>query len=126
MINHNDENVKSSGFIVGFILGVAAALLLNSKKGRKILKLLMDQGIERLGNWEDVIKDVIEADDDIIEGDDFVTTSTVDAKKEINPDIKEMPQVPNMPLSSPNENNKTALMVKKATRRFFRGIKKKS
>ena len=126
MINHNDENVKSSGFIVGFILGVAAALLLNSKKGRKILKLLMDQGIERLGNWEDVIKDVIEADDDIIEGDDFVTTSTVDSKKEINPDIKEMPQVPNMPLSSPNENNKTALMVKKATRRFFRGIKKKS
>jgi len=126
MINHNDENVKSSGFIVGFILGVAAALLLNSKKGRKILKLLMDQGIERLGNWEDVIKDVIEADDDIIEGDDFVTTSTVDAKKEINPDIKEMPQVPNIPPSSPNEDNKTALMVKKATRRFFRGIKKKS
>ncbi len=126
MINHNDENVKSSGFIVGFILGVAAALLLNSKKGRKILKLLMDQGIERLGNWEDVIKDVIEADDDIIEGDDFVTTSTVDAKKEIKPDIKEMPQVPNMPLSSPNEDNNTALMVKKATRRFFRGIKKKS
>jgi len=42
-------------FIVGIIFGVLATLLLTTKKGRKLLKVIIDEGSERVSKWEDVV-----------------------------------------------------------------------
>lgn len=129
----NQENKDhNSGFFAGFILGVATALLLNTKKGKKILKILIDQGIDRIGNWEEVVKDIIEEkeeddlDEDLMKGDDFVKSST-DVKKithtsEQNEDYKISEDFKSALDSS---NNNPVVKVKTVTRRFFRGIKRK-
>ena len=50
-MNTHEERSKNSGFFLGFVLGMAAALLLSTKKGRRILKVLLDQGLDKIGNW---------------------------------------------------------------------------
>ena len=59
------EHKKHSGgpgfnlFFIGILVGVALTLLLTTKKGRKILQIIIDEGVEKLSKWEDVI-DVLE------------------------------------------------------------------
>ncbi len=125
MLTHsNNENKSNNGFVFGFILGVAAALLLNTKKGRKILKTFVDQGIDRISNWEDVVKKIIEEEDDFIENGDYISQPS-SYETEISSEAKQEKIVGN----SVNDNSSIAppfeSKVKTATRRFFKGIKRR-
>lgn len=67
-----DKKSNSGGngfnvFIFGIFIGVLATLLLTTKKGRKILKIIINEGTERISKWEDVVDSlktqVVEEDD---------------------------------------------------------------
>lgn len=124
MLTYTDnENKNNNGFIFGFILGIGAALLFNTKKGRKILKTLIDQGIDRIGDWEGTVKEIIEEDDDFVKGGDYISQSS-SYEPEISSVVKHSEAESgisdnfSIPVSSESR-------VKKATRRFFKGIKRK-
>lgn len=140
MSNFDNKN-RHSGFFIGFIIGVASALLLNTKKGKKILNVLIDQGIDRISNWEEVVKTVLEEDEEFINGDDYTASSGNKEKsqKKIEKNEKETPEgeshIRSEDKSAPSLQEVLKEMrkpdpvavekVKSATRRFFRGIKKK-
>lgn len=144
MEKHHHEKSGNSSFIIGFILGMAAALLLSTKKGRKILKILLDQGLDKLGNWESLIKDTLETEKDYIdEDDDVVPSVNVQSRKEelkekttnsvkINENTKpedeqntHIREVVGSDQAVDTPEATTVTKMKTATRRFFRGIKKK-
>jgi len=51
--NNNTNNGVNSGFLLGFIFGVLATLLLTTKKGREILKELIDKGMQKITDLEE-------------------------------------------------------------------------
>ncbi|HUQ84843.1 MAG TPA: YtxH domain-containing protein [Candidatus Limnocylindrales bacterium] len=63
--NHHNQN--GNGFMLGLILGSAAALLFTTKKGREILSDLTEKGLEKFSTLQDnldkkIIKEVEEND----------------------------------------------------------------
>ncbi len=137
MEKHRSENAPVSGFFIGFLLGVIAALLLKSKQGRRILKNIIESGIEKFGDVEDVIKNSVDINDDLIDGDDFLMPHTSSESKqeklqEEKPktelaenldDESDLANEPSVDIKSASVEAVTA--VKSATRRFFKGIKKR-
>src|SRR5438132_1609668 len=67
--NHNNNNGIGNGFLLGFTLGVVVTLLLYTKKGRQILQILTDKGIERFSKLDSAIQDIEEEFED---GDDYL------------------------------------------------------
>ena len=56
--NYNQHNGSGgSGFIIGVIVGVILTLLLTTKRGRVILKELLEKGIEKFSNLEDFMQE---------------------------------------------------------------------
>ena len=53
--HHSSGGSGSNLFFLGIIIGVVITLLLTTKKGRKILEILIDEGVEKMSKWEDVI-----------------------------------------------------------------------
>jgi hypothetical protein len=92
--HHNHHN--NAGFMFGLIAGVALTLLLVTKKGRRILKVLTDEGMDKFGEWEDIIHDVKDAlgeDDEMLDGDDYVEKQSFEhqrkeSKKKEEPTIE--------------------------------------
>jgi hypothetical protein len=50
----------SSGFLLGVVVGVIITLLLTTKRGKRILKLITEEGMSKLSNWEDMFSDMVE------------------------------------------------------------------
>ena len=50
----------SSGFLLGVVVGVIITLLLTTKRGKRILKLITEEGMSKLSNWEDLFRDAVE------------------------------------------------------------------
>ncbi len=69
------HNNSSGGFLFGILVGVAITLLFTTKKGRKILKTLTDEGFDKISGLEDLFeKRVMEEDldDDMPSGIDYI------------------------------------------------------
>jgi hypothetical protein len=104
MNNQKDNN--NGGFIFGILIGISVALLFTTKKGRRILKSLLEQGSDKLGDWETIIKETLN------EGEDYIDDDYLGEKPLATESVKLTPEaVP---------------AVRSITRRFFRGIPKKS
>jgi gas vesicle protein len=54
--NNNINSGIGGGFLLGFILGVLATLLLTTKKGREILRDLLDKGIQKITDIEEALE----------------------------------------------------------------------
>ncbi|MBP9719269.1 MAG: YtxH domain-containing protein [Candidatus Levybacteria bacterium] len=50
----------SSGFLLGVVVGVIITLLLTTKRGKKILKMITEEGMNKISNWEDIFSDAVE------------------------------------------------------------------
>lgn len=50
----------SSGFLLGVVVGVIITLLLTTKRGKRILKFITEEGMSKLSNWEDLFQDAVE------------------------------------------------------------------
>ncbi|MBP6881943.1 MAG: hypothetical protein KBC15_00120 [Candidatus Levybacteria bacterium] len=72
-------------FLFGVLIGALGTLLITTKKGRKILKVIMDEGVERFSKIEDVIGRVEEemVEDEMLEQDP--TRETVSVEPRPNP-----------------------------------------
>ena len=99
-MDKHDEHSQKGGLFLGVIVGVAATLLVTTKRGRKLLHALSDEGIDKLGDWESILKDVADAieDDDLIEGDDYVDNGEREHPRYIPEEevVRRVPDVPPM------------------------------
>ncbi len=96
--NNQTEGGGINGFFLGVILGAGMTLLFTTEKGKKIVKTLTEEGLEDLSKLQDMI-DVLKDED-----------TALDVKEETAPKIAE----------------KEPEVTKPSTRRFFKGIRKKS
>lgn len=64
MTNNQNDSSKGGGFFNGFLLGAliggGAVFLLGTKKGKKLLKIITEGGLEGISEIEDVIEDMQE------------------------------------------------------------------
>lgn len=79
-INTN-KNAAGSGFLLGFILGILFTLLLTTRKGREILKELLDKSIQKIADLEDSLEKVKQRQE--FEENDYVKQNSEEVKKEI-------------------------------------------
>lgn len=105
-----DNNSKSgnnffSGFLLGALIGASIALLLLTKKGKKILKAISEEGEGKISNILNKIENSVDLDKIADEEPSFSPT----AEKE-----KKLPQKKFIAKEAVEERPKT--------RRFFRGI----
>lgn len=146
--SHMDKKNNSGGngfnvFILGIFIGVLATLLLTTKKGRKILKVIIDEGTERISKWEDVIdslKTQVEEDVDledepimgekVVQIEDSKEPEGVKETKESEKDTQETEVEEGPPLHAavaekkePEVEEKEPAPKKKS--RFFKGTRKK-
>lgn len=88
----------SNGFLFGVLLGGGIVFLLGTKKGKKLLKTITEEGLEGIAELEDFVED---------EAEEYEEESSHNSSE---PVVK----------ASPVEK------VVSSTRRLFRGIPKKS
>ncbi len=117
-------------FVFGVLVGVAATLLLTTKKGRKLLKALTDEGVDKLSQLENMVKEIeIEEEEDEYDADeegpvgesevsDYVEEPERRGEKKIERiEVKSRPKIGEM-----NEKEESS----KSRKRLFRGIRKKT
>lgn len=95
MDNNKSSNNSLSVFLLGFLIGAAVVFLLGTKKGKKLLKVISEKGLDNVSNFleeESVVMDPDEARED---------DQKITPKKEIT--VKDLEKKPR-------------------ARRFFRGI----
>ena len=77
MDNNNHNHGSNSGFLLGVIVGVLLTLLFTTKRGRAILRDVVDKGIQKFSNLEELTKEI--EDDDFLEedGDDYIQEEVI-------------------------------------------------
>lgn len=104
-----------SGLLWGAFLGAGAVLLLNTKKGKKLLKTLTEEGADGIANLEELLTEAIgEKEEEIATPKEKSAPSK--SAKHTNGEARN------------NEKSAQTPVVQKILtppRRFFRGIKKK-
>lgn len=101
MENNNSGNKFFSGFLWGAIIGGGLVFLLSTKKGKKLLQLISDKGLEGLSSLisdNEILNDEYDEDEDLAESD-----------KKVNEEANK----------NTNHNGETKI------KRFFKGISKK-
>ena len=102
-------------FLFGVLIGVLATLLLTTKKGRKILRVIMDEGVQRFSKIEDVIGRV---EEEMVEDDMLEQQPEVDVVSEVSPEaVKVATETP-----APKIEIDEPLKPK---RRLFKGVRRK-
>lgn len=48
----------SSGFLLGVVVGVIITLLLTTKRGKRIVKMITEEGMSKISHWEDLFTDI--------------------------------------------------------------------
>lgn len=90
-----------SGLLVGMIIGAVIVLLFTTRKGRKILRAMREDGFDKIAHWEKIL-DELDLDTEL--GDDDYLTQM--KKKSFLHKVDEAPRQ----------------KVKPAMQRLFRGI----
>ena len=117
----NNNNQHHSGFMAGFVIGVVVGaviiFLIATKKGKKILKLLSEEGLEGVAELEELLVE------------DFVEPQSKPIKNKVVRVAK-----PTADESGPVESSSTSAAplvphalgrIQTTGRRFFKGIPKR-
>ncbi|MDO8461199.1 MAG: hypothetical protein Q7S38_02015 [bacterium] len=99
MNNNGSRGGFFNGFLVGFILGAAVIFCLFTKKGKKLLKTLTEEGLDKVSDIEELLEEK------------FEEPAKESPKTHTNGEAK---------MSSSTFNT-----VASAPRRFFKGISKR-
>ena len=119
-MDHKNNN-SNSGFLFGVLIGVLLTLLFTTKKGRKILKTITDEGIDKITNLEDLFeKKLHEEDEDDMGISNYDTPAEIKiiARHEVAESPREHVHVHHEQQNYPHATS--------AGRRFFRGIPKRN
>ncbi len=144
---HHEGNNLGNGFVLGVVVGVVIALLFSTKKGREILRTLTEEGLSKVSNLEDLLKEEseLEEEDTDVDGDDYIQPEEQKeirylASEEAHQEKEELSETltqaeerhsvheaheEKRETESENKTNGGVHRVKKLPR-FFRGIPKKS
>lgn len=123
--NHNQSG---TGFVLGVMVGIILTFLFVTKKGRKILDILTDEGMERLESLEEIFQ-VLE-DEDVSSG--KVNKKQEAEKKSNKPSVSEVQERTDaQPILQEEKENVSSqetyvTKIKTVPRRLFRGIPRKS
>src|SRR5258706_8128591 len=110
--NCNHHNGGGNGFIFGFFAGVLVTLLFSTKKGREILRLLTEKGIEKFSDIEGAFEDPQDEED--VDGEnDYVAPEEGKGIKYLAKDEEKSSG------SSRSQESKTS-PSKRGLRRFFK------
>lgn len=103
----------------GLISGVIITLLFTTKKGRKILQVLTDEGFDKLGKWEGIVKDVTSAlnESEKIDTDDYMAAMDSSDTNE---------RFESEELTGKPDEGVTQQHTPSKSRRFFRGARRKN
>jgi gas vesicle protein len=116
---HHKGGGLSTGFLLGVVVGVIITLLLTTKRGKKILKMITDEGISKISNLEDMVGDMI----------DEYETKPVEPKLP-SVELAEEMEVEDEALAMPSEKEEVKEVIKKESKppvkRFFKGIHRPS
>lgn len=96
------QSGSSNGFLFGVIVGVVLTLLLSTKKGRKMLRTLTEEGLDKVSTLEDLFDE------------DYLEEGETDYVKEVPED------------AAAEEVVEPKSRVKAHKPRLFRGIPKRS
>jgi gas vesicle protein len=124
--HHSHQNNAPQAFLFGIIIGAALALLFTTKKGRRILRTLTSEGMEKIERWEELLykkapPPVAEVDaiDEMTVASEYVPSEV--AKNESHPHHVSQEAVKH----SLKEQGVTSEPPKPSgVRRFFKGAKK--
>lgn len=105
-MNNNTKGGFLHGFLWGAIIGGVVVFLLTSKKGRKILKLLTEEGLDGVSQLEELLGEKISGDE--YEEEPQPASQRIYADK---------------PMSS---EGSTFQKIKSTGRRFFKGVPRKN
>lgn len=100
--NHgNSGNGFSTGLILGIIIGAAAVFLFGTKRGKRLFKVITEEGLEGISDIGDLIEDMKEENEEIV--------------PETNGNLK----------SVDHSTSDSEHVAHKSSRRFFKGLRKK-
>lgn len=114
--NTNTDNRTGSGFLLGFILGILVTVLLTTRKGREILKELLDKSIQKLTDIEYSFEKNKQKP---YEENDYVKPKPEEVKKEIKYLAQEK-NTPNKNSSSSNNNGVRKLFFRKPQKKIYK------
>ena len=130
--HHNSHNTSgfTAGIILGVVIGVALALLFSTKKGKKLLKVLTEEGLEKISGLEEILGDVLEEEVDEEMGEEeelpVANVKPSSSKAVHHEEVKEV-IVERAPLTSDGVPSQAPLQkVTTTTRRFFRGVPRRN
>ena len=101
-MGNNGDGKFSTGFILGLIVGAAVVFLFGTKKGKKLLKTITEEGV---GSFSDLIEEVEEGE---------YNDPNIDREEK----VVETPE--------PKLSEKEEIVRKPLAHRFFRGTPKKN
>ncbi len=100
-MNNNENGGKFlNGFLWGALLGGGVVFLLGTKKGKKLLKTITEEGLDGIAGLEDFVEDEVDEYEEPVV-------------------VKSKPKEPSKTVETQDE-------VVSSTRRLFKGIPKKS
>lgn len=84
-MNNNDNNKHNNkffdGFIWGLIIGGALVFLIGTKKGKKLLKTISEEGV---GSLSDILEENIDTEDEFEEEEEAGNSNGISDEKAIN------------------------------------------
>lgn len=104
MNNNNNGNGFASGFLIGVIVGAALVFLLATKKGKKLLSAISEEGLDNIADLVDEVEDGFGEEEELSEP-ESVQSSAEETKPKVH------------------TNGETK---KSPIRRFFKGVPKRS
>jgi gas vesicle protein len=123
--NHQHHQGGLNGFIFGVLIGVAITLLFTTKKGRRLLKALTDEGLDKVSKWEDLLDKKIEQKIESI-NDDLEEREFVEVVEEPVRSVTATPPVASKNGASHHtKKEEKEPELRHTVRRFFRTAKKK-
>ena|SRR3990167_4205819 len=122
--NKHHPHHGNNGFILGVIVGVALTLLFVTKRGRKILKIITDEGQEKFSDLEEILKEkkdsAKQSIDSAKEGIQSIASIVEDPEGIMGDDYIDTNGVQERALSNPQHKK-----ASHTNRRFFKGVSKK-
>jgi hypothetical protein len=131
---HQHRCNNGNGFLLGVIVGALLILLLTTKRGRAVLKDMMERGAEKFSQLEDLLR--------ASEDNDFIPSEPVDAQlladqkiekkeKSEKQEESEKPVQHKSEAVDEKEHKKEKVLEEKETKsssnkRWFHGLKKKT
>lgn len=110
--NNNSNNNFFGGFLLGVLIGAAVVFLLGTKKGKKLLKVISEDGVDKFSNLLDETSKSVDLDEIVQE----------DEKR---PYVKKVAPREEFVQKREFAVKESSIEEKPKVRRFFRGISRR-